>query len=95
MSWNYRVMRIKGELIPGHPGTEEAFYRIHEVYYEGDTPNAWSTDPMAPYGDTVEDLQADIQLMMKAFDQPVLDLEELEKEHGSKGAMVRGKESPA
>ncbi len=61
MSWNYRI--VKGA----------AGYSVREVYY---TPEqkivAWSQEPCDPYGETLEELKGDYELMRHAFDQPTL-----------------------
>ena len=48
MKWNYRVIESKG------------VFRIHEVYYnEKKEITAISEDPIAPLGETLEELKGD------------------------------------
>ncbi len=63
MTFNYRVVKEDGDL------------RIYDVYYnEQDEPIAIHTVPAYVYGQTVEDLRAQLHLMLEALDVPVLDM---------------------
>jgi len=53
-------------------GAQCEWYAIHDVYYR-DGEIAWGMDPQAPQGDTCEILKDDLQLMLGAFEKPVLD----------------------
>jgi hypothetical protein len=60
-TWNYRVLQHEGN------------FAIHEVYYEDGKPTSCTEDPVAPFGeDTVEELRRDMELMMRALNEPVL-----------------------
>ena len=72
MSWNHRVMR---HATTSHDGSKGEFYQIHEVYYEGEKVG-YTTDSVAPFGETLEELKQDFERQQKAFDKPVLDYEE-------------------
>ena len=62
MSWNYRVVR-------GADGL-----RIFDVYYnEAGKPIGSNLAPTYVYGDTVDDLRAQLSLMIEALSEPVLD----------------------
>jgi hypothetical protein len=68
MTWNYRIIEkpcpVDGE-----------YYRIHECHYhsKGDTiPHSWSVTPVYPGGLSPESLRADLDLMARAFDKPIL-----------------------
>jgi hypothetical protein len=64
--WNYRVIK--------HTFEGDDYYRVHSVYYENaDTPIGVSKDSVHPHGDSVDELRADIELMLLAFSLPVLD----------------------
>lgn len=63
MSWSYRVMRQR---FP----SGEVVYQIHELY---DKPNGWTTDGVAPAGDSVLGLREELHRMLAACDHPVLD----------------------
>lgn len=65
-SWNYRVTRTK---VDG-----EYVFEIREVYYTYDQPHSWSSDPIAPYGESWHELAEDLVKMQRAVSQPVLDL---------------------
>lgn len=68
MSWNYRVIR--------HVKNNEEFYHVHEVYYDDNgTPTMVSTEPIAPYAESVEDLKWVLERMLEALDKPILDYE--------------------
>lgn len=71
--WNYRIVQ--------KTHNESTYFGIYEVYYDDDTIVSYSLEPIDPYGDTIEDLRGDIDLMLKAFNTPVLIWEELEKTH--------------
>lgn len=63
--WNYRVLK--------HTHLNNEWVGIHEVYYDDNgEPNACSTDPTSPYGETEQELQNDLDLMKKAFEKPVM-----------------------
>jgi len=90
MGWNYRIFKHTDKN-PNHEKgsdiTSESFvwYGIHEVYYKDDNSDDTdeneidliSSDPINPHGQTVEDLKSDIDLMLEAFDKPVLDYNDL------------------
>ncbi|ESP94903.1 MULTISPECIES: hypothetical protein [Pseudoalteromonas] len=65
--WNYRVIFCEGK------DSESPLYQIHEVEYNinGKVTN-WSETGAAPFGHTVEDLQADAERLQSAFEKPVL-----------------------
>jgi hypothetical protein len=66
MTWNYRVVRTTD-------GEEESF-AIYEVYYDGDgRPGARTEDPAHSSGETLEELQEDLQAYLRALSEPVVD----------------------
>jgi len=70
VSWNYRVIKH----------TSRPFsHQIHEVYYDRGNIHSCSTDPIVPYGETVEELQEDIRLMQAAFEKPAILYEDIGK----------------
>lgn len=72
MSWNYRVVRHKEEPFKGIP--QDDWYGIHEVYYdEDDKPRSVTVNPMHPFGENVGELRSCIDMMLSAFEKPVLD----------------------
>lgn len=63
MSWQYRVMRIDGQLA------------IHEVHYDGNDinrPKSYSEFPTYPRGESLDDLFQDFLLYKEALNMPVL-----------------------
>lgn len=64
MSWNYRVVMTEYDM-----GDE---FNICEVYYNDDGDITGYTDPVSPNGGSVCELSRDIELMMEAFEKPVL-----------------------
>lgn len=68
MQWNYRVIK--------RMGVNEHYFRIHEVYYVNGSPNLVTAGPSIPVGDTPEELRAELDLMIGAFDLPVLNFED-------------------
>ena len=73
--WNYRVIFCEATK------DEAAQYQIHEVEYNliGKVTN-WSETGAAPFGNTVEELQADCERLKTAFEKPVLKV--VRKERG-------------
>lgn len=72
--WNYRVMRRT------HERLDMETYAVYEVYYNADGEvTTWTETPVAPRGDTLEELKEDIAMQALAFDKPVLDYNELDK----------------
>ncbi len=72
-AWNYRVVRKK------HKSKEIDWdwYGIHEVYYKDGEPEMCTEGMMSPHGDTLEELQEDLQWMLRALDAPVLNYEDI------------------
>ena len=69
MSWNYRIIKKYYTI-------HEEYYTIHEVYYdENDNIMFWSEDSIDPHGLSIDELKYDLDLMYKAFDKPVLYIE--------------------
>ena len=68
-TWNYRIVKTKGSLYDE--------YEIREVFYdEIGNPTFCIDEPSCPYGETIEELKEDYELMKKAFDKPVLNYED-------------------
>ncbi|MFY8275354.1 hypothetical protein AAEU32_14615 [Pseudoalteromonas sp. SSDWG2] len=67
--WNYRVILAEEQ-------GKEPLYQIHEVEYtaNGRVSN-WSETGAAPFGRTLEELQADAERLKSAFDKPILKVE--------------------
>ncbi|HQU30657.1 MAG: hypothetical protein HRU72_02205 [Planctomycetia bacterium] len=66
MPWNYRVIEDKGK------------FRIHEVYYnDAGEITAISEDPIAPEGETLEELKDALEYYFAALKRPVLKKDEI------------------
>ena len=61
MTWQYRVVR-----------SDDGGHRIAEVYATPGGPPMWTADPIAPYGDSLDELRRDVLRMQRALEQPVL-----------------------
>lgn len=61
--WNYRVF---------HNTNSEEFGVVECYYNHQNEPVVRSESFMKPYGESPEELQRDIELMLKAFQKPVL-----------------------
>ena len=69
--WNYRVIRNR------HTETDSVTYQVHEVYYREDGGiEGWTQDPVAPLGETAEELREDIRYFLHAFRCPILEVRE-------------------
>lgn len=70
MSWNYRIMKRK-------TSESEFEFGIYEVYYyENGVVKGSTENSMTPTVDNPEGLKHDLELMLKAFDQEILDYKE-------------------
>jgi len=72
--WNHRVMH---HVYKSPTGIEEEFFEIHEVYYDdNDKVDGYTKNAIAPGGNTVEELRAELQRMLDCLNKPVLEYEE-------------------
>ena len=86
MSWNYRVAfrTVSYSVVDDNDHNlvvdtlEETQYSVVETYYNDDGEIAFtSAEFQSPYGKTLEDLKANFDDMKKAFELPVLDLDNI------------------
>ena len=69
MTWDYRIINTDGELA------------IHEVYYDKKRRVlAYTAEPIALYGTTLEELIDAMAWQREAFSHPVLDEKKLNKQ---------------
>lgn len=61
MLWNYRIIK-----------TIEDAYEVRSVYYESGKIVGWSDKPACIASFTVQEMRADIDLILTAFTKPVL-----------------------
>lgn len=70
MQWNYRIV--------SEEAPEGEFLQLYEIYYDDGKIIGMLENPSKPYGESVDELQADVSHMMEAFRKPVLKLKDLE-----------------
>ncbi len=73
-TWNYRVIV--------NDTTNPESFGVHSVHYEGNNITNYSAEPVSLSGNSKEDLKGDLELMMQAFDRPVLSLKDLKAKLG-------------
>ena len=72
MTWNYRVVSRQDR-----DDLSEQF-GIHEVYYDSSGQiEAWTEEPCTPFGESLAELTADMELMGQALSKPPLKEPEL------------------
>ena len=49
MTWNYRII-----LHPATKSSDQGWYGLHEVFYEGDEPITWTSEPVTFISDEDE-----------------------------------------
>jgi len=78
MSWNYRIVK--------HDKADEIYLQIHEVYYdEKNDIEAYTEDPIHPFGETREELISDLKYMLHDTEKyPVLSIMALEEKFAAK-----------
>lgn len=71
--WNYRVIRKPYD----YKDLVFEEYNVHEVFYD-DNGNieSWTTEPISPYGDTLEELKNTLEKMLEALEKPILQEDE-------------------
>lgn len=65
MTWNYRVMHRNDE------------YGIVEAFYWDDGSMDWTSEFIEPIGDNPDELRECLELMLKAFDEAIMEENEL------------------
>ena len=60
-TWNYRL--FKGD---------ENNLSIHEVYYHQGEPSLYTENPVAPFGESVDEIKEDLEKMLLSFNKPIL-----------------------
>jgi DNA topoisomerase VI subunit A len=73
--WNYRVVKVTKD--------GESYFSIRDVYYGGEG-YGYGANPQPAMGETVDELRHDLELMLKAFNRPIMavdpETEELSEE---------------
>lgn len=63
--WNYRIVKTRIG--------DEDYYGIYEVYYDADDNLEMRTeDRIGPSGSSMDEVRADMRMMMQAFLKPIL-----------------------
>ena len=75
MTWNYRVISHPKYMWDNKKGERE--YRIHEVFSDETGIIGYSANGCEPFGESKKDLMIDISYMVKAFEKPVLNVEDM------------------
>tara|TARA_B100000470_G_scaffold207198_1_gene183086 strand:+ start:80 stop:472 length:393 start_codon:yes stop_codon:yes gene_type:complete len=81
MSWNYRVIEHEEE-DSNDVTLGDSYVQIHEVYYDDEGDPLWMTqEACAPFGDNDIELAAEILLIQKALEKPILKATIFDKEN--------------
>lgn len=81
MSWNYRVIEHEEE-DSNDITLGDSYVQIHEVYYDDEGAPLWMTqEACAPFGDNDIELAAELLMMQKALEKPVLKATIFDKEN--------------
>lgn len=68
MTWNYRIVRF----------SDPEWYQIHEVHYDSSgEPTSMTARSVCLEGESKDDIEKEIALIMRAFREPILDADEL------------------
>ncbi|RDZ29138.1 hypothetical protein [Lysobacter silvisoli] len=74
MAFNFRVVRSDDELV------------IYDVYYDSiGVPVATHVSPTYVYGENIQELREQLELMLEALDKPVLDMRSIGHASGGGG----------
>jgi hypothetical protein len=66
-------------------------FEILEVYYDSAGQIvAWTEEPCSPFGESLAELQADMEMISQALSRPVLSEPELLKEMAHRRELLRG-----
>ena len=60
-TWNYRLFK-----------EDENNLAIHEVYYHKGEPSLYTENPVAPFGESVDEIKEDLEKMLLSFNKPIL-----------------------
>ena len=72
MSWNHRIVKRSYT----NPKWDDT-YSIHEAHYDEDGPaHSITEEAIVPSGETPEELKEELEMMLKAFDEPILNYED-------------------
>lgn len=69
--WGYRVVKHTDSVFSVFD-EPYVYFDIREVYRNGDKGLSWTKESKPPIGDTPDELKADLEMMLRACDLPVL-----------------------
>ena len=70
MAWEYRVVRNACGIVDGHVFT---IYEVGCDSHDEMGTLSWTVDRKAPIGTSLDELRADLEMMLRALDSPVLE----------------------
>lgn len=74
MYWNHRI--VKKGYKSGQ--FEWSTYSIHEIYYNEDgSVHGWVAEMSSPYGESIDELNSDFEMLQKALSLPAIDEKDL------------------
>lgn len=73
--WTYRIISSPW---PSKLNEESRSFEVHEVYFDETGILAVTQKSVSPYGETEEELRADMEKFQEAFNKPVLKMEDLD-----------------
>lgn len=79
--WNNRIVRVTNPDMEHDPDGDwpKYEYRVHEAYYNNDGDICGLTGgAVEPYGNSIEELKAVLERMLKACDDPILDADKID-----------------
>lgn len=86
MTWNYRVISRTD------PSGSGELFGIHEVYYDSiGRVEGWTEEPCDPFGESLSELRADLEMMMAALEKPVLKEADLLNDFARRSATGQGR----
>ena len=78
MTWNYRIV--------SEEAPDGEFYQLYEIYYDDGKIIGMLESPSKPYGEDVEELRANLEQMLRAFERPILQMKALDNAFKQEGA---------
>lgn len=66
-TWNYRVLVHEDNF-----SDSGLSFQVYEVYYKDKIPVSHTENPVKIYGESIEELESDLNLFERAFAEPIL-----------------------
>lgn len=67
--WNYRVVEQRHKQ---PDGTTEVAFGIHEMYYDGEGHDGWTSEPVAVTACSVDALRVELDRMLTALEMDII-----------------------